>query len=157
MKTIQKTLAFAAVLFFSNATPADKTYYWDDYNIQITVPGDFKITKDTANEFEMDGDGMDLAMYIFNDKKIGIDEMDEATIAGAKELKLQEIDAEHAFKSDDFEGYYVEGFKDGNRIIFAGMIDIASQTNFFIAITFDDEDKEAEKEAIKVLNSIDHK
>lgn len=154
-------LAAVAILatfsFFSFTLPIDKTYYWDDYNIEITVPKDFKITKDTKNEFEMTGDGMELYMYIWNQKAIGVDDIDDATIAAGKEMKLTEVDDEGKFENGDFAGYYVEGFKDGDRIIFAGVVDLKSRTNFFIAITFDDNDDEAEKAAVKILESIDHK
>ena len=157
MKTFIQVSAIVAVLALSSAVSADKTFYWDDYNIQITVPDDFKIVEDTPTEFEMKGDGMELAMSIFNDKNVGIADMDEATVAAAKEMKLQQIDEEEAFKNADFEGYYVEGYKDGSRVMFAGVIDTASRTNFFIVIIFDDKDKEAEKEALNILSSIDHK
>lgn len=143
--------------FFSFTSIVDKTYYWEQYNIEITVPRDFKIVKNTSNEFEMEGEGMELFMYIWNQKKLSVDEMDEATVEVAKEMKLQEVDEEEAFKNGDFAGYYVEGFKDGDRVMLAGVVDLQSRTNFFIVITFDDKDKEAEKEAIKILENIDHK
>lgn len=159
MKTFVKALPASILILslFSFTSVIDKTYFWEQYNIEITVPNDFKITKNTGNEFELEGDGMELFMYIWNQKKLTIDEMDEATIEAAKALKLQEVDEEEAFKNGDFEGYYVEGLKDGDRVMFAGVIDIKSRTNFFIAITFDDKDAEAEKEALKILSSIDHK
>lgn len=159
MKTSLKTLFVLSLIVSMSAFTAivDKTYYWEQYNIEITVPNDFKPVKNTANEFELEGDGMEMYMYIWNQKKVTIDDMDEATIAAAKELKLQEIDEEEAFKNGDFEGYYVEGFKDGDRVMLAGVIDIKSRTNFFIVLTFDDKDAEAEKEALKILESIDHK
>lgn len=135
----------------------DKTFYWEQYNIEITVPRDFKVVKNTKNEFEMVGDGMELFMYIWNQKSVGVDDMDEATIEVAKEMNLQEIDEEEAFKNGDFAGYYVEGFKDGDRVMLAGVVDLQSRTNFFLVITFDDKDAEAEKEAIKILENIGHK
>ncbi|MFN4147274.1 MAG: hypothetical protein ACK4GN_15725 [Runella sp.] len=158
-KRVWICLTFLSVIFslFSFTAIVDKTYYWDAYNIEITVPRDFKITKNTKNEFEMAGDGMELFMYIWNQKAITTDDMDEATVAAAKAMQLEEIDEEHAFKNGYFEGYYVEGFKDGDRVMFAGVVDLSSRTNFFIAITFDDNDAEAEKEALKILESIRHK
>ncbi len=143
--------------FFAFTSVVDKTYYWEQYNIEITVPRDFKIVKNTSNEFEMKGDGMELFMYIWNQKKLAVEDMDEATVELAKELKLQEVDEEEAFKNGDFAGYYVEGFKDGDRVMLAGVVDLKSRTNFFIVITFDDKDEEAEKEALKILENIDHK
>jgi hypothetical protein len=156
--SLKTLLVFALIVSISAFTTAiDKTYYWEQYNIEITVPRDFKILKNTSNEFELEGDGMEMYMYIWNQKKIAIDDMDEATVTAAKELKLQEIDEEESFKNGDFEGYYVEGFKDGDRVMIAGVIDMNSRTNFFIVLTFDDKDAEAEKEALKILESIDHK
>ncbi len=160
MNNSQCFVVASVLMLFSltSFTPnVDKTYYWDDYNIEITVPKDFKITKDTKNEFEMEGDGMELFMYIWNQKSISAADIDDATIAAAKSLKLTEVDDEGTFENDDFAGYYVEGFKDGDRIMFAGIVDLKSRTNFFISITFDDKDEEAEKEAIKILESIGHK
>ncbi|MEY3403633.1 MAG: hypothetical protein RLZZ86_3255, partial [Cyanobacteriota bacterium] len=76
--------------------------------------------------------------------------MDEATVELAKELKLQEVDEEESFKNGDFAGYYVEGFKDGDRVMLAGVVDLQSRTNFFVVISFDDKDAEAEKEAARL-------
>ncbi|AYQ30674.1 hypothetical protein [Runella sp. SP2] len=159
MKNIFRMLLPVAVIssFFAFTSVVDKTYYWEQYNIEITVPRDFKIVKNTSNEFEMKGDGMELFMYIWNQKKLAVEDMDEATVELAKELKLQEVDEEEAFKNGDFAGYYVEGFKDGDRVMLAGVVDLQSRTNFFIVITFDDKDEEAEKEALKILENIDHK
>ena len=66
-------------------------------------------------------------------------------------MKLQYCNEEEQFKNCDFDGYYVEGFKDGERVMLAGVIDVQSRTNFFIIITFDDKDDVAEKDALKIL------
>ena len=151
-------LAFCLVLSISAFTILkDKTFFWRDYNIELTVPNDFTITKDTKNEFEMEGDGMELFMYIWNQKRVTIEDMDDATKEVAKKMKLQEVDLEHPFKNGDFEGYYVEGFDGEDRVMLAGLIDLQSKTNFFIVFTFDDKDSVAEKEALKILDSVDHK
>lgn len=146
-------LSFLLLFAFLSSFTLDKTYVWDKYKLQITVPDDFKVTKNTNEEFEMEGEGMELAMSIF-EKDITLEQMDEATVEGAKAMKLTEVDAAHAVKSNGLEGFYVEGYLEGDRVMFAGMIDPNSHTNFFIAITFDDEDKTAEEDALKVLNSI---
>jgi hypothetical protein len=117
------------------------------------VPDDFQVTKNTNEDFEMSGDGMELAMSIF-EGDITLEQMDDATVEGAKSMKLTEVDAAHAVKSNGLEGFYVEGFLEGERVMFAGMIDPKSHTNFFIAITFGDDDKTAEEDALKILNSI---
>ena len=132
---------------------ADKTYVWEHYKLQITVPDDFKVSKNTDNDFEMKGDGMELMMHIF-EQNIAVDDMDEAVIAGANAMKLQEIDAEHTIEGDGLDGYYVEGLKDGHRVMFAGMIDPKSHTNFFLIIIFDDKDKQAETDALEIIEHV---
>ncbi|MFN8357633.1 MAG: hypothetical protein U0Y10_24455 [Spirosomataceae bacterium] len=152
---MKKTVSLLALLaFVSLSAFAQKTYVWDYYHIQITVPRDFRVKVNTNHDFEMKGDGMELAMHIF-EQNVSIDDLDDATIEGAKALKLTEVDEATAVKVNELEGFYVEGFKDGNRIVFAGLGDPKSHTNFFIVITFDDDDKEAEKEAINIIKSLD--
>lgn len=142
-------LVLVAVSGFSQ-----KNYVWKQYNIQITVPNDFKVVKNTSKEFEMKGEGMELSMLI-HEENVAIEDLDDAAIEGAKAMKLQEIDEAHQVKVNEFLGFYVEGFKDGNRIMFACLGNPKSHTNFFIAIMFDDEDKVAEEDALEILNSLD--
>jgi hypothetical protein len=80
--------------------------------------------------------------------------MDEAVIEGAKSLKLTEIDAEEQIEGDGLDGYYVEGYKNGKRVIFAGMIDPKSRTNFFLVIVFNDRDKQAEADAEEIVENV---
>ncbi|TDB67340.1 amidohydrolase family protein [Arundinibacter roseus] len=137
----------------SPAAQAQSTFQWEDYRLEITVPDDFKVNKNTSETFEMSGEGMELIMEIV-EEDITLEDLEEATVAGAEEMELDEIDEATAVSSNGLKGFYVEGVKDGSRIMFAGMLDPRTQTNFFIAIVFDDEDKQAEKDAIKILNSI---
>ncbi|MFY7911785.1 MAG: hypothetical protein ACOVO2_19645 [Emticicia sp.] len=150
---MKKLLIIFAILCSVSAF-AQKNYVWKQFNIQITVPDDFRIKKNTAKEFEMKGEGMELSMLI-HEEDVAIEDLDDAAIAGAKAMKLQELDAAHQVKVNEFEGFYVEGFKDGNRIMFACLGNPNSHTNFFIAIIFDDEDKTAEEDALDILNSLD--
>ncbi len=154
-KILQAATAFVLLGLMSFST-ASQTYYWDDYSIQITVPDDFKVTKDNGEEFHMKGDGMEMYMHIWNEK-IAAEDLDDETIKEANAMHLQEIDDHFPFDSGDFAGYYVEGFKNGDRVMFAGVMDKKTATNFYIEINFDDTDKEAEKEALKILKSLDHK
>lgn len=153
MKDMKKILFILAILSTLGAS-AQKNYVWKQFNIQITVPDDFRVKKNTAKEFEMKGEGMELSMLI-HEENVAIEDLDDAAIAGAKAMKLQELDAAHQVKINEFEGFYVEGFKDGNRIMFACLGNPNSHTNFFIAIIFDDEDKTAEEDALEILNSLD--
>ncbi len=142
-------LIFATLCSFN----LDNIYVWEKYKIQITVPDDFKVTKNTDEDFEMVGDGMELSIGIF-EGSISLDDLEEATIAGAKAIKMTEIDQAHETKINQLEGFFVEGFLDGDRVMFAGLLDPRTKTNMFVAITFADDDKNAEDEAFKILNSL---
>lgn len=133
---------------------AQKTYVWDYYKVQITVPDDFRVKVNDHHNFEMKGDGMELAMHIF-EENVSIDDLDDATITGANAMKLAEIDEATKVSVNELQGYYVEGFKEGYRVMFAGLGDPNSHTNFFLVITFSDDDQEAEKAALAIINSLD--
>lgn len=148
---------FVCMLFFSvlisECAFAQKSFVWELYKLQITVPNDFRVKTNTNETFEMSGEGMELIMNIV-EEDISLEDLEEATIAGAEEMELDELDKATAVSSNGLKGYYVEGFKDGSRIMFAGMLDPNTKTNFFIAIVFGDDDKQAEKDAIVILNSL---
>jgi hypothetical protein len=149
MKTKLLILFFAFA--FSSFT-VDNIYVWDKYKLQITVPDDFEVVKNTDEEFEMSGDGMELAISIFAEK-ITLADLEEATVAGAEAIKMTEIDQAHATKINQLDGFYVEGFLDGHRVMFAGLMDQRTKTTLFVAITFADDDENAEEEAFKIINS----
>jgi hypothetical protein len=151
--TLSLPIVALIVLTGSAFTLFNQTYIWDYYKIQISVPDDFKVVKNTDEEFEMAGDGMLLAMELF-EQNITIDELDEAVKAGAKAMNLEAVDEQRELDTNGLNGYYVEGILKGNRVIFVGMMDTGSNTNFFISITFEDEDHSAEATALRILNSV---
>lgn len=150
MKTKLFFLLFAFA--FSSFT-IDNIYVWDKYKLQITVPDDFEVVKNTDEEFEMSGDGMELAISIFAEK-ITLADLEEATVAGAEAMKLTEIDQAHETKINQLDGFYVEGYLEGHRVMFAGLMDQRTKTTLFVAITFADDDENAETEAFKIINSL---
>jgi hypothetical protein len=153
MKKFFTAFCLAASFAFMSFAPLDQTYTWEDYKVEVTVPDDFKVTKNTDTEFEMDGDGMSLLMYVF-EEDIAKEDMDAATIDAAKGMKLQNINQATELSYNGFEGYFVEGSLDGSRVMFAGLINPKSQTNMFVVITFQDNDENAESAAFEILNTI---
>ena len=151
MKTLLVSVLLIALSSFGFI--ADQTYTWEQYKLQITVPDYLKEKKNDGTEFEMAGKGMELSMYVF-EKRISKDDMDDAVIKAATEMELTEIDTQYEIEGDGLDGYYVEGFKDGKRVMFAGMIDPKSRTNFFMVITFNDRDKKAEADAEAIVQSV---
>jgi hypothetical protein len=151
-----KKLTFSFLFFILLISPAfnQKTFVWDYYKVQLTVPDDFRVKLNDDHNFEMKGEGMDLSMHIF-EENVSIDELNEATLEGAKAIELTEVDEATKVQANELQGFYVEGFKEGFRVMFAGLGNPNSHTNFFLVITFDDDDKEAEKAALKILDSLD--
>ena len=152
---MRKALLFLSLCFAMSFTylVVDQVYVWEAYALEITVPDDFKVVKNTDEEFEMKGDGMGMYMYLF-EQDITVNQMDEAVVEAAIAMEMGEVDAAQVIQGDGLDGFYVEGFKDGARVMLAGMIDPKSQTNFMMVITFYDEDGVAEADAIGIINSI---
>jgi len=151
-----KIISLVAALFIlsANALIAQQDFVWDHYKVALTLPNDFKVIKNTDNEFECDGDAMHLYMYVYEDEQVDFKEMVKATKELAKKLNFEVTDEVHNFKDDGFEGRYVLGTKDGRQIMLCGLINQNSAANFWIAIEYEENDPVAEKDGIAILNSI---
>ena len=75
------TVTIVLFSFFGTAAQAQHDYTWDYYKISMTLPADFKVTKNTDTEFDASGEGMELVMDVFADKHVTAEDMKEATIA----------------------------------------------------------------------------
>ncbi len=154
IRNVISSFTFAACLFASNALFSQTDYFWDYYKIAVTLPSDFKELLDNDNEFEAKGDGMHLYMYIFDDHKVSLKDMNSETKKVARQLKFDVTDETTEISDNEFAGRYVLGYKDGRQIMLAGMIQKNNDTNLWIAIEFADGDKEAEHEGIRIINSL---
>ncbi|MBP7273693.1 MAG: hypothetical protein KA974_07615 [Saprospiraceae bacterium] len=133
-------------------------YEWEHYCITVTFPEDFKASKNTADEFEAIGDGMEFALYPFNDQSISEDDIAAYTVGIAESVQLQEVDDANAIALNGLKGACVEEYKDGSRVFLSGLIDTNSATNFFALITFGDAtDNVAQDEAVTILKSLRRK
>lgn len=140
-------------MIISLSASAQQAFVWEYYQVSMLLHDDFKITKNTDEEFRAEGDGMEVYVDVW-EENIAVDDMDAAVAKYALKLKLTEVDAAHEVHINGLDGYYVEGFKDGDRIILAGLIVPNSHTNIIIEINFDDKDTTAENDALEILNSI---
>ncbi len=148
-------IVFIFLFFFSiNVATAQHDYTWDYYKISMTLPSDFKVTRNTDTEFDAVGQGMELMMDVFADKKVTLAEMKQATLDYVKGLKLDHVDEVQNIKDDDFQGKYVLGAKGKDAIMIAGLIAPHSSTNIWVVITFDDGDANAEADGLKILGSL---
>ncbi|MEM6320053.1 MAG: hypothetical protein AAF960_20440 [Bacteroidota bacterium] len=96
---------------------------------------------------------MELAMFIF-EEDITLGEMKEAKIEVAHEMELEEWDDVQNVNTAEFKGKYVAGYVDGSAVLLCGLINPNNITNFFVVITFDDDNEVSEDTAFEILDSI---
>ncbi|MBC7884575.1 MAG: hypothetical protein H7X99_03825 [Saprospiraceae bacterium] len=145
---------FISTLSFFNIVTAQQAYTWDEYGISFTLADDFKETVNNAEEFSADGDGMSLSIIPFLDESIDDSDITGYTMSIAASLNLGRIDDVSVIDVNGFKGAYAEGASDGAKIFIMGLIDPNSATNFFVIITFLDEDANAIEEAVNICKSI---
>ena len=88
-KCFTPTLFFALLLFVGGDLRAQQNWVWDAYKISIDLPDDFQLLKNNDNEFEVEGEGMDIFMFLF-EEDISLNEMKDATLSAIKE-RLRDI------------------------------------------------------------------
>ena len=156
---MKKLLNFILVLVSSLTISSlnaqqDWDFEWTQHNIIFTLAEDFKVITNTADEFTAKGDGMDFGIFPFNDNSVDQTDMISYTLAIAKSLNMEQLDDVDVIEMNGLKGSYVEGYKDGQRIVTLGFIDPESATNFFAVITFADNDEVAENEAVRMITSL---
>ena len=149
-----KVLFLICFSAFSIATNAQQMYTWDDYGIAFSLADDFKETVSNGEEFSAVGDGMELSILPFSDETIDDTDITAYTMAVAASLNLGRIDDINEITFNGFKGGYAEGVSDGVKIFLMGLIDPNSDTNFFVIITFLDNDSLAIEEAVNICRSI---
>jgi len=150
-----KTHLLSLVLLMATAfsVVAQQEYTWDYYGIGFTLADDFIETTNTEEEFSADGDGMSFSIIPFKDASVSDNDISVYTISIAASLNLEVIDDVNIIALKNFKGGYVEGMLDGTRVFLMGLIDPSSETNFFVIITFADDDEVAVDEAIRMVQS----
>jgi hypothetical protein len=128
-------------------------FEWEHYNLIFTLAEDFKVTTNTADEFTASGDGMEFGVFPFNDETVDETSITSYTLDIAKSLEMERLDDVDILTLNGLKGAFVEGYKDGSRIVLLGFIDPESETNFFSVITFSDDDTEAEAETVRIIKS----
>lgn len=152
MKRTHKLL-LVALLFVSltNVAFAQKKWTWKSYGMTLTLPADFKVTKNVADEFLATNNFTEFKLYPFKDASVTAANIKEATVEAFSELGATEPEGDE-FDFNGFEGAIVTGKLEGKQIIFCGFIDPKSSTNFFATLVLSDE--AGEDEAVKILKTI---
>jgi len=130
-----------------------QNYVWDEYVISFSLEDDFEEVVNNIEEFSAVGDGMEMAIIPFKDETIDDSDITGYTMSVAASLELERIDDVNVIKVNGFKGGYAEGVLNGEKIFLMGLIDPDSDTNFFVIITFLDNDQNAIEEAINICRS----
>ncbi len=133
---------------------SQQEYTWADYNLSFTLADDFVEATSTPEEFSAIGDGMEMSIIPFNDGSIDKNDIVGYTMSIAASLELSRMDEISTININGFTGGYAEGEQDGERLFIMGLIDPDSDSNFFVIISFQDDDENASKEAINICKSI---
>ncbi|MBK6364356.1 MAG: hypothetical protein IPL63_00555 [Saprospiraceae bacterium] len=144
------------VIFFLigvNSSYAQQYYTWDEYGISFSLADDFKEVVNNIEEFSAVGDGMEMSIIPFADETVSTDDITVYTMAVAASLNLDKFDDINTIQLNGFEGGYAEGVIQGEKIFLMGLIDPKSDVNFFVIITFLDNDQNAIEEAIEICRS----
>jgi hypothetical protein len=147
--------ALFLTFFALTGLQAQQVYVWDFYKVAVTLPDDFKVVTNNDNEFECAGDGMHLYMYVFDDGEVTLDQMGAATRRAGRQMKFEMKDEEYDVSHNGFEGTYMLGYAEGVQVMLAGLINPGNNTNFFVAIVFEDGDEVALEDGLAILNSLD--
>jgi len=145
--------AIMSLFALSAFAQTDWDFEWEQYHIVFTLAEDFKVTTNTAEEFTAQGDGMQFGIFPFSDESVDHSNIADYTVEIAKSIELEEVDDADVVELNGLQGAYVEGYKDGARVVLLGFLDPNSDTNFFSVITFADDDKTAEEEAVRIIKS----
>ena len=149
MKFFQ-TLTCAICLLLSSTMMAQTDMIWDTHGVGFTVPDDFEIETNNADEFTADNGSLFLSILPIQDKTITPDDLADAVAEMAAELDYDRIQEGDAIDIDDFTGYYVKGRKDGTNAVLMALLDKESSTNMLVVIVYTDGQ---EDEAIDIASS----
>ncbi len=136
---MKQPLQLTLVLFLAfivQTVSAQKDWRWEQHGVGFSAPANMRITTNNASEFTAEGSDLLLSIYVEQDGEVTKETLAEALVAAAKELQYDEISDADELEIDDFEGYYVEGTKDGVGAFIITLLDKKSSTNLVVIIAF---------------------
>ncbi len=127
----------ASFLLLGNAF-AQEDYTWDHHGIGFSAPSNFVTETNNSSEFSADNGSVFLYLLPWQDASINDDNLADATIEVALEMEYDQLTDADELSIQDFEGYYVEGEKDGMNAFVACLLDTESPTNVIVVILYSD-------------------
>jgi len=131
-------LLFTLLFLFSQGAFAQTEMRWDKHGVGFTVPSNFKIETNNAEEYSASNDNLFLSIIPIQDENLTKEHLAEVVVSMAKDLKYDVIDEVDEADVDDFTGYYVKGRKDGVNAVLMALMDTESGTNLLVVIVYTD-------------------
>jgi hypothetical protein len=142
-------LAFTGIQF---TLSAQTLMHWDTHGVAFTVPDNFKIITNNAEEYSAENRNLSLTIVPVQDEEVTSDNLKEALTIMAKEMDYDSIEKMADAQVQDFEAYYMIGKKDGVKALLMAMLDTESSTNLLVVIVY----KEGHEDtAIDIANSFE--
>lgn len=154
MRNFHPFFTLSLALFASFLTPtlltAQTEMRWDTHGVGFTVPDDFKVSANNAEEYTAGNDNLVLSIAPIQDENISKENLAQAVMAMAVEMKYDALDESDEINIHDFTGYYIKGKKDGLNAVVIALLDKESSTNLMVVIIYDDSYFD---EAVAIANS----
>jgi hypothetical protein len=138
------------LLVAHQALSAQTKMRWDKHGVGFTVPSNFKVETNNAEEYTASNDNLYLSIAPIQDENLTKEHLADAVIAMAKEMKYDVVKDADKIDIDDFTGYYVEGRKSGANAVMMALMDTKSSTNLLVVIVYADG---FEKAAVNIAKS----
>ncbi|MEO6130798.1 MAG: hypothetical protein ABIQ02_03045 [Saprospiraceae bacterium] len=143
-------LAALCGFMITSSVQAQTKMEWDTHGVGFTVPDDFKIETNNAEEFTASNDNLYLSILPIQDETITKDDLSDAVDEFAKNLQYDRVQEGDEVDIDDFTGYYIKGRKDGANAVLLALLDKESSTNLLVVIVYADG---YENKAIQIAKS----
>jgi hypothetical protein len=150
MKIHFSVMAVICLLLTSNILNAQVDMEWDIHGVGFKVPNGFVIKTNNEKEFTAANDEVFVTIIPVQNRKVTKDDLADAVVEMAKEMKFDELTDADELEIDDFEGYYVRGVKSDYNAIVIALLDTESSTNLLVVIGYSDD---WEDEALLIANS----
>ncbi len=138
MKIARTFLVVLCTITLSGFLNAQTEMIWDTHGVGFTVPKNFAIEINNAEEFTAGNDNLFLSILPIQDETITTDDLSDVVMDMAKELKYDRIQEGESIDIDDFTGYYIKGIKDGANAVMMALLDKESSTNLLVVIVYAD-------------------
>ena len=150
MKLHQLLFTTLVSIFLATSLQAQTDMEWDTHGVGFSVPKNFKIETNNADEFTAGNDELFLSILPIQDKTLTKDDLADAVVEMAEGLNYDRIQEGDEIDVDDFTGYYIKGRKDGVNAVFMALLDKESSTNLLVVIVYADD---YEDDAVAIASS----